>query len=171
MEKNSHCSFCGNKYASNVWPRHCDSCKQDTWRNPLPVTVLRCITVNQTTGIRKMVLVRRNQEGDPHRGELALPGGYLDVGETWQEGAARELFEETGTKVNPDNIILAQVITAPTNGNLLLFCDVYINEDELAPFAVNSEVSETVLASEPMELAFPTHTEMMARFFKNVGSI
>lgn len=167
--KNSHCSFCGAEYASDNWPRHCVNCKQDTWRNPLPVTVLRCVTINPVNALRKMVLVRRSIP--PHIGALALPGGYLDFGETWQQGAARELFEETGTKVNPNDITLNKIITAPSNSNLLLFCDIFIDEDKLEPFAANSEVSEIVLATEPMELAFPTHTEMMADFFKNVGSL
>ncbi|MFI2188673.1 NUDIX domain-containing protein [Streptomyces sioyaensis] len=32
----------------------------------------------------------------PGRGRLALPWGYLKVGESWREAAVRELREETG---------------------------------------------------------------------------
>ena len=34
-------------------------------------------------------------------GKIALPGGYQMQGETWQQAGAREIFEETGIKINP----------------------------------------------------------------------
>jgi ADP-ribose pyrophosphatase YjhB (NUDIX family) len=46
-----------------------------------------------------VLLVRRNIE--PQIGQLALPGGYMNLGETWQQAGARELFEETGTIIRP----------------------------------------------------------------------
>jgi ADP-ribose pyrophosphatase YjhB (NUDIX family) len=39
-----------------------------------------------------LVTVRRDME--PRKGELAPPGGFMELGETWQEAAARELREE-----------------------------------------------------------------------------
>jgi 8-oxo-dGTP pyrophosphatase MutT (NUDIX family) len=45
--------------------------------------------------------------GDPARPDLRwwfTPGGGLDEGETPAAGAARELFEETGLKVEPDDL-------------------------------------------------------------------
>lgn len=42
----------------------------------------------------KVVLVLRNHE--PKRGWWALPAGYLDWDESLEDGALRELYEETG---------------------------------------------------------------------------
>jgi 8-oxo-dGTP diphosphatase len=45
----------------------------------------------------RALLIRRASE--PLRGEWSIPGGMLELGETLQEGCARELLEETGLKV------------------------------------------------------------------------
>ena len=45
----------------------------------------------------RTLLIRRGSE--PLRGEWSIPGGTLELGETLEEGVARELLEETGVKV------------------------------------------------------------------------
>jgi 8-oxo-dGTP diphosphatase len=37
----------------------------------------------------------------PQRGKWAIPGGFLEMGETLAEGAARELYEEAGVLLSP----------------------------------------------------------------------
>jgi ADP-ribose pyrophosphatase YjhB (NUDIX family) len=45
----------------------------------------------------RALLIRRGSE--PLRGEWSIPGGTLELGESLQEGVARELREETGLEV------------------------------------------------------------------------
>ena len=45
----------------------------------------------------RALLIRRGSE--PLRGEWSIPGGTLELGESLQQGVARELREETGLEV------------------------------------------------------------------------
>lgn len=45
----------------------------------------------------KILLIRRKNE--PFRNQWALPGGFLEEDENLEEGAKRELKEETGLKI------------------------------------------------------------------------
>ena len=45
----------------------------------------------------ELLVCRRAKE--PAKGTLDLPGGFIDMNETGEEGVAREVLEETGLKV------------------------------------------------------------------------
>lgn len=47
----------------------------------------------------KVLLVKRKQP--PSEGLWALPGGKVNLGETLQQAAAREILEETGIRITP----------------------------------------------------------------------
>ena len=51
----------------------------------------------------RALLIRRASE--PLRGEWSIPGGMLELGETLEEGVARELLEETGLTVRVLDLI------------------------------------------------------------------
>ncbi|MER0443059.1 NUDIX hydrolase [Streptomyces sp. Edi4] len=59
----------------------------------------------------KLVFVERGSE--PHKGKLALPGGYVDAGETAIAAAVRELNEETGIVVREADLELVGFYDAP----------------------------------------------------------
>jgi 8-oxo-dGTP diphosphatase len=50
-----------------------------------------------------VLLIRRGRE--PMLGAWSLPGGALELGETTAEGVKREVFEETGVRVRPVEIV------------------------------------------------------------------
>ncbi len=158
MTKNSHCSYCGAAFAlGQPWPRRCPVCANVSYLNPLPVAVMLAPV---GTGL---LLVRRANA--PQVGKLGLPGGFIELGETWQQAGAREVREETQGEIDPAQVTLFDVQSAP-DGTVLIF--------GLAPplpaavvdqFAPTGETSALVVAHAPLELAFSTHTETLARYF------
>jgi 8-oxo-dGTP diphosphatase len=51
----------------------------------------------------RTLLIRRGSE--PLLGEWSIPGGILEIGESLEEGVARELLEETGIEVRVIGLI------------------------------------------------------------------
>ena len=57
------------------------------------------------SGETAFLLTRRAPRLNAHAGQWALPGGRLDPGETLEETALRELHEELGLLLPPQNIL------------------------------------------------------------------
>ncbi len=157
--KNSHCSYCGSAFPVGLaWPRRCPACHHVTYRNPLPVSVV-LLPVDDG-----LLLIRRTQE--PQAGKWALPGGFIEAGETWQEAGARELGEETGITIEAGGLRLFDARSAP-DGMLLVFgLAPPQSSQDLPPFVPSVETSEMTVTRGPLELAFSTHTEVAARYWK-----
>jgi ADP-ribose pyrophosphatase YjhB (NUDIX family) len=162
MVKDSHCSFCGNRFSDDAhWPRRCLNCGNSTYRNPLPVAV---VLLPMADGV---VVVRRNIE--PRKGTLTLPGGYIDLGETWQEGAQRELLEETGIEIDKNDLTLYDVQNGLDNTLVIMGLAREMPLNALKPFT-SKETQEVTLIDRPIELGFPLHTEVVKRYFAEKGA-
>ncbi|MBX7266780.1 NUDIX domain-containing protein [Micromonospora sp. Llam7] len=159
----SHCSYCGSAYPVGAgWPRLCATCGQQVWRNPLPVAVA-VQPVRTGTGLG-VVVVRRDIE--PARGLLALPGGFIEYGEQWRDALVRELREETGLLAEPAGAELVAVHSAPAGGTMMIFGELPVRPaEELPPSRPTAEATEWLVLTEPTELAFSTHTRVLADFF------
>jgi ADP-ribose pyrophosphatase YjhB (NUDIX family) len=155
--RNSHCSYCGAAFEETPWPRRCVACDRVSYVNPIPVSV---VLVPVDGGL---LLVRRDFGAT--KGRLALPGGFVNAGETWQQAGAREVFEETGVRVEPEALELFRLVSAPDDTLLVFSVAPPVAAADLPAFVANEEVSECTVCSGPTELAFPIHTRVAAEYF------
>jgi len=174
----SHCHFCGIPYdATQLALKHrtCSSCCKICYRNPLPVAV---VLLPVDTGL---LLIRRNNQQEQGYGKWALPGGFVEIGETAQEAAARELFEETDIRVSSSELEAFHAASAPPSLSTLLLVFFVrslryppLRAADLVPFRLNSEVSERRIllpgewrsnAAVRADIAFDTHADAIERFF------
>ena len=154
----AHCTFCGARFTpGRRWPRRCGACGETSYLNPKPVAV-----VLQPVGDGLLVIRR----GIPPAGDrLALPGGYIDNGETWEAAAVRELSEETGLTAEESAVRLYDTISAP-DGTLLVF-GLLPPISSLPEFVPNSETLGWAVLSEPTPLGFDLHTRVADRWFRS----
>jgi ADP-ribose pyrophosphatase YjhB (NUDIX family) len=157
MEKGGHCAYCGAPFAPETnWPRVCSVCKNVSFQNPIPVTIVLLPVDKGVLVVRRAIL--------PHAGELALPGGYIDLGETWQEAGAREVYEEAGVIIDPDSLRPIEVYSASDGTLVIAAVGPFLSGDDLPIFAPNAESSARMILTKPARLAFELHTELVARF-------
>lgn len=62
-----------------------------------PVTPLLSVDCVVLDAGNRVLLIKRGHP--PFEGQYALPGGFVDVGETVEDACRREVLEETGVKV------------------------------------------------------------------------
>ena len=64
------------------------------YKYPHPAVTTDCVVFGFDGDRLKVLLIERGRE--PHKGKWAFPGGFLNMDESADEGALRELKEETG---------------------------------------------------------------------------
>jgi 8-oxo-dGTP diphosphatase len=67
-----------------------------TYKYPRPAVTADCIVMTKEE-VPKVLLIQRG--ADPFKGAWAFPGGFMNMDETTEQCAIRELEEETGLKV------------------------------------------------------------------------
>jgi ADP-ribose pyrophosphatase YjhB (NUDIX family) len=83
----------------------CAQCGAVAYRNPQ-------VLVSTIVGVDERVLLCRRAHA-PAAQRWGLPGGFLECGETLEEAAARETFEETGVPLNAAALRLHALSTLP----------------------------------------------------------
>lgn len=125
----------------------CRDCGFIHYENPRVIVGTLC-----TLGDR-ILLCRRAIE--PRAGYWTLPAGFLEIGESTRDGAARETLEEAGVEVRPGSLL--SVYDLPHIGQVHMFYLARLEDDAVDPGEETIEAAHFDWAQIPWrELAFPT---------------
>jgi ADP-ribose pyrophosphatase YjhB (NUDIX family) len=137
----------------------CTHCHTVHYENPL--NVVGTVPFWGPEG-EQVLLCKRNIE--PRRGKWTLPAGFMELGETSAEGAARETDEEAGARI--EMLGLFSVLNVVRVGQLHLFYRARLLDTQFNP---GHETMEARLFSEAEipweELAFKTVRETLEAYF------
>lgn len=134
----------------NVERMVCSQCAWIHYENPRVIVTGLCLLEDQ------VLLARRSIA--PRRGYWTLPGGFMEIGESMQEGACREVREEANAVVNIESLLATYTIARIGQVHM-----VYVARLTSADFSPGPESLETRLfplrqdALPWDELAFPVN--------------
>lgn len=159
-----HCPSCGAAVEYRVPADDnreravCSACAAIHYENPINVVGTLPVFGEQ------VLLCKRNIE--PRWGKWTLPAGFLELGETSAEGAARETDEEAGAQIELQDLYC--MLNVVRVGQIHLYYRARLLSDQFNP---GPETIEARLFHEHEipwdELAFRTVRETLQRFFED----
>jgi ADP-ribose pyrophosphatase YjhB (NUDIX family) len=164
----SYCSHCGQRTESripegdHVQRQVCPACGTVHYRNPK--VIVGCVPEADDG---RILMCRRAIE--PRLGRWTFPAGFLEMGETSGQGAAREALEEAQARVEPGELFV--VINVPYVSQVYLIHRARLPAPEFGPTAESSEVM--LMREDEMpwdEIAFPTIWHGLKFFFADRAS-
>ncbi len=139
--------------------RICGTCGFIDYQNP------RIVAGSVVTRGRKILLCRRAIE--PRKGYWTLPAGYMELGETIEEAAAREALEEACATIDIDRMLASYTI--PRIGQV----QIMFRAELVSDFRPGPESLETELVDWKdipwSQLAFPTVVWALTHYAETRG--
>lgn len=142
---------------------HCATCDFLYHFNP---TVAAGIILTRPDGAA--LFIRRAK--DPERGKLALPGGFIEIGETAEVSLRREILEEVGLEIGEMTFLCSEVNTYDYHSIKYPVLDLFFTataRQSIKPEALD-DVAEICWVEprlmDPDQLAFPSVRAAVRRF-------
>lgn len=164
---NNFCGNCGSKYLSLSWPRDCQDCGMQTWKNPTPVVfVLQPISDKLRLGL---AIARRAH--DPCAGEWSFVGGFVDMtDQSLVEAARREFREETSLEIASELHMVYSELNSW--GQMIIAVEtetpISLKQWQTAqPCSENLELG-VLWPDSNIKLCFPVHQKIAERWFYGV---
>lgn len=135
---------------------HCTICRRFYYRNPVPAT---CCFVCRAPG--ELLFAQRAVH--PCKGEWTLPGGFVELGETTEEGALRELREETNLRATRARLLGVSTRQSPISGAIMVLgyvIDEWEGEEDMRPDSDAMDL-RFFRKDERPRLPFSVHQELL----------
>ena len=160
----THCPLCGSPdYASQQdGTRHCRACDHRDFNNP--ITAVAALILDPQD---RLLLIRRAK--DPAKGLLAMPGGFVDPGESLEQAIHREIAEEIGLALTGIRYLCSHPNDYTYRGLTRPVCDVFfqaratsfnvvLQREEVADWQLRplGEIAPAELAFDSMRHALAT---------------
>ena len=157
-----HCKCCGAPTAyripadDNRERAVCSRCATVHYENPLNVVGTVPVWGSQVLLCRRAI--------EPRYGLWTLPAGFLELGETTEQGALRETAEEAGARVTLQGLF--SVLNVVRVGQVHLFYRAELRDTDFAPGSESLEVRLFDEHEMPWdELAFRTVRETLHAYY------
>ena len=94
---------------------------------------------------KNILMIRRG--GEPYKGKLALPGGFVEIGETLTEAAERELKEELGITLPDVSPQFVMILDAPNRDsrNRVVSVVFMVEYDTLPTYTAGDDAASAIL--------------------------
>ena len=162
-----HCKACGAATAYRIPADDsreravCDACGTVHYENPLVVVGTLPVWNDEVLLCRRAI--------EPRRGYWTLPAGFMELGETTEEGASRETLEEAGARVRLDG--LYTVLNVVRVGQLHLFYRARLLDRAFTAGTESREVARFAVGAITGDaLAFRTVRMTLQRYFEDRAS-
>lgn len=137
----------------------CGACHTVHYQNPLNV-----VGTIPVTDDGRILLCKRNIE--PRMGKWTLPAGFMELGETLSQGAARETNEEAGADIEMGRLFC--IISVPKVGQVHVFYCARLRSEIFNPGHETQEVRLFVPDEIPWDtLAFHTISITLRRYLQD----
>ncbi len=161
----NYCWVCGGhaeeQFIEGRDRKVCSKCNTILYQNPLPTTA--ALIVNES---HEILLVQRAYA--PARGKWGLPGGFMELGETPEEGVIRELHEETNLHGKTEQLIGIAPSQYGVWGDVVVIgYEVTILDGHMQAGDDAQDVQLFPLHSRPA-LAFQTHEKLVSLYINQL---
>lgn len=161
----THCPLCSSPDYTREprGHRHCRACGHRDFNNPIVAVAALILDPSD-----RLLLIRRAK--NPGAGLLAMPGGFVDEGESLEQAVHREIAEEIGLAITEVGYLCSHPNRYTYRELTRPVCDVFFRArvESFDVILQRDEVSDWLLRSpaeiDPRELAFDSMRQALAVF-------